>query len=87
MKGVLLWLVRWARRAGTRDFWPALAALVGIVQTIFFLTAHYFTSFVPHFPPSWQAVVPRRLPPNMCLWSLTSPIQQSWAGRRSTLAL
>jgi hypothetical protein len=29
MKGVLPWLVRCARRAGTRDFFPALVALVG----------------------------------------------------------
>jgi hypothetical protein len=28
MKGVLPWLVRWTRRAGTRDIFPALAALV-----------------------------------------------------------
>jgi hypothetical protein len=31
MKGVLPWLYRWARRAGTRDFCPALAALVSTV--------------------------------------------------------
>ncbi len=35
MKGVLSWLVRWACRAGTRDFCSALAALVGPVQNIF----------------------------------------------------
>jgi hypothetical protein len=37
MKGVLPWLVRWARRAGIRiiDFCPALAALVSPVQNIF----------------------------------------------------
>ncbi len=34
IKGVLTWLVRWARRAGTIDFCP------------FFLTVHYFTLFV-----------------------------------------
>ncbi len=33
MKGVLLWLVRWA--ADTRDFCHALAALVSTVQYIF----------------------------------------------------
>ncbi len=32
MKGVLSWLVHWARCASTRDFCPALAALVGPVQ-------------------------------------------------------
>jgi hypothetical protein len=39
------WLVRWACRAGTRDVGPALAALVGSVKNIFFLTVHYFNSF------------------------------------------
>ncbi len=29
-------MVRWACRAGTRDFCPALAALVGPVQNMFF---------------------------------------------------
>ncbi len=32
MNGVLSWLVRWALHAGTRDFCPALAALVSPVQ-------------------------------------------------------
>jgi hypothetical protein len=50
MKGILSWLARWARRAGTRDFCSALA---GLVQNIFFLTAHYFTSLSPHRPASW----------------------------------
>jgi hypothetical protein len=27
MKGALPWFVRWARLAGTRNFYPALAAL------------------------------------------------------------
>jgi hypothetical protein len=30
-----------------------VAALVGPVHNIFFLTGHYFTSFVPHRPESW----------------------------------
>ncbi len=53
MKVLLPWLVRWACRAGTRDFvLHALAVLVGPVQNIFFLTVHYtyilyFTSSVP----------------------------------------
>ncbi len=33
-EGVLPWLVRWALRASTRDFYPALAALVSPVQTM-----------------------------------------------------
>ncbi len=43
-KGVLAWLVPWARCAGTRDFFPALAAQV---KNMFFLTVHYTISFVP----------------------------------------
>jgi hypothetical protein len=58
MKGVLPWLVNWALRADTRDFCPTLAALVDPVQNIFFLTVHYFNSFV----------VQGRLSRNVCLW-------------------
>jgi hypothetical protein len=49
MKGVIPWLVRWALscRAGTRDFSPALADLVGPEQNIFSLTVQYFNAFVP----------------------------------------
>ncbi len=47
MKMVLPWLVRSACRAGTRDFCSALAALVGPVQNIVFLTEQYFHSCVP----------------------------------------
>ncbi len=46
MKRALSWLVCWACADGTRDFCSALAALVGPVQNIFFLTVHYFNSFV-----------------------------------------
>jgi hypothetical protein len=56
-----LWLIRWARRAGTRDFYPDLAAPVGPVQNIFFPTIHYFTSFVPIAQEVGQTVVLRRL--------------------------
>jgi hypothetical protein len=64
MKGVLPWLVRWARHAGTGDFCPALAALVGPVLNILLLTVHYFTSIVPIAQQAVQAVVPRRLSRN-----------------------
>ncbi len=37
---VLPWLVRWARRAGTRDFYPAMAVLVSLEQNNIFLTAN-----------------------------------------------
>ncbi len=68
-KGVLPWLVRWALHAGTRDFCPALAALVRPVQNIFFLAVHYFFQLIcPHRPLSW-AVVQDRLPLIVCLWS------------------
>ncbi len=67
MKGVLHWLVRWAYRDGTRDFCPALAALVGPVQNIFFPTLQYFISFVPIARQAEQAVVLGRLSLSMCL--------------------
>ncbi len=35
IKRVLPWLVRWARRAGTRYFYPASAALISPVQNMF----------------------------------------------------
>jgi hypothetical protein len=35
MKGDLPWSVPWARCAITREFYPALAALFGLVQNIF----------------------------------------------------
>jgi hypothetical protein len=40
MKGVLPWLVRWACRFSIRNFCPALAALVGPVQNMLFLSPH-----------------------------------------------
>jgi hypothetical protein len=57
MKGVLPWLIRWACRAGTRDFCPALAALVGPVQNTFFRIVQYFNSFFPIAHQAEQAVV------------------------------
>jgi hypothetical protein len=45
MKGVLPWLIHWARPAGTGDFCPAFAGLVGPVKNMFFLTVPYFNSF------------------------------------------
>ncbi len=47
-----LWLVRWAFRAGTRDFCSALAAQVGQEKIFFFLTIHYFHSFAPIAKPA-----------------------------------
>jgi hypothetical protein len=43
-----LWLVRWAFRAGTRDFYSALAAQVGLEKNIFSST--YIISIL--LPPS-----------------------------------
>jgi hypothetical protein len=65
MKGVLPWLVRWARRAGTIDFCPAWAALVSPVQNIIFLPARFFTLLVPIAQQPGQAVVLGRL--SQCL--------------------
>ncbi len=58
---VLPWLVRWACRAGTRDFCSALAALVGPVQNF------YFSSFVPVAQQAGQEAVLGRLSLSMCL--------------------
>jgi hypothetical protein len=58
----------WACRAVTRDFCSALAALVGSVQNIVFLTVHYFNSFVPIAQQSGQAVVLGCLSLSICLW-------------------
>ncbi len=68
MKGVFPWLVRWACRAGTRDFCSALAALVSPVQNIFFLAVHYFNFFVLIAQQARQAAVLGCLPLSMCLW-------------------
>ncbi len=61
-------MVRWPRRASTRDFWPALAALFGPVQIFFSSLDTVFTSFVPIAQQAGQAVVPCRLSLNTCLW-------------------
>jgi hypothetical protein len=57
---VLGWF-RWACPTSTRDFWSALAALVSPVQNIFFLTAHFYYSFVPIARQAGQAAVLGRL--------------------------
>jgi hypothetical protein len=61
MKEVLLCLFCWACRAGTRDFCSALAALIGPLQNIFFLTVGYFNSFVSIAQQAGQAAVLGRL--------------------------
>jgi hypothetical protein len=53
-------VVRWASRAGTRDFCSALAALVGQVQNIYFLTVHFPIPLSPSpsnlgMQPCWVA--------------------------------
>jgi hypothetical protein len=72
MKGVLLWLVRWGCLAITRDFFYALAALVGSVQNIF--SSLYTISIL--YPllgrqPCWVAC----LLVHMCLWACQRMIQ------------
>jgi hypothetical protein len=68
MKGVLSWLVGWACRADTRDFSSALAAPVGPVQNIFFLTIRYLNSFDPIAQQPGREAVMGRLSLSMCLW-------------------
>jgi hypothetical protein len=65
----LSWLVRWACRAGTRDFCSALATLVGPVQNFFFfLIILYFNSFVPIAQQAGQATVLGHPSLSVCLW-------------------
>jgi hypothetical protein len=61
-------LVRWASRAGTREFCSALAALVRQVQNIFFLTVYYFNFFFPIGQQAGPPVVHGRLSLSMFLW-------------------
>jgi hypothetical protein len=61
MKGALPWLVSWAICAGTRNFCSALAALVGPVQNILFLTILYFSLFLFIAQQAGQAAVLGRL--------------------------
>ncbi len=68
MKGVLPWLVPWACRGSTKDFCSALAALVGPVENIFFLTVHYFNYFFPIAQQAGQAAMLGRLSLSVRLW-------------------
>jgi hypothetical protein len=63
MEGVFSLLVRWARCAGIRAFYPALAALVSTVGTDLFSSPHAISFYVSlslsNF--SGKAVLPGRL--------------------------
>ncbi len=65
-RGPTLVAVRWAFRAGTRDFCPALATLVDPGQNIVFLTVHYF-DFVHIVQQAGHAVMLGRLSLSMRL--------------------
>jgi hypothetical protein len=68
------WVLNWFGLLGSsyqykyRRFCPAFAALFGPVQKIVFLSGHNFTSFIPIAQQAEQAVVPRRLSLDKCLW-------------------
>jgi hypothetical protein len=85
MQGVLPWLVRWCRSAGTKDFYPALAALISPVQKIIFLAAHFFTLLVSIAQQPGQAVVLGRL--SLCLLAPLSHIHSSTLKTTSPLIL
>jgi hypothetical protein len=53
MKEVLPWLVRWARHACTRDFCPALTALVDPIQNNFSPLRTLFQIIFSHRLSSW----------------------------------
>ena len=80
MKGGLPWLVLWACSAGTKDFCSALAALVGTVQNIFFLTVDYFNYFFPIAQQAGQAAVLGRLSLSICLWLFSSAPEKLTSG-------
>ncbi len=54
MKGAFPWLVSWARCAVTRDFYPAMTALVGPVQ-IFFSSPYTFHFIYSYRLASWAS--------------------------------
>ena len=60
-KGVLPWFVRRARRAGTRDLYPALAALVSPVKKILFSSPYTVSIYVS--PSPWAQSCR-----DACLW-------------------
>jgi hypothetical protein len=68
-EGVLPWLVCWAFLAGTRDFFPALAALFRPVQ----IYKYFSPSFVPIVQQNGQAVVRGCLFLNTFLWLSQQP--------------
>ncbi len=68
-----------------KRFCPALAALVGPVENIFFGTLHYFNSFVPIAQHAGQAVVQSRLSLNVCLWCTLTSHQWKWEEQRRSL--
>jgi hypothetical protein len=70
MKEILPWLVRWACRAGTRDFCSALGRSGR--PSINNFSSPYGNSIClsPYRLASWQAVVLGRLSLIMCLWPL-----------------
>jgi hypothetical protein len=68
------------RCVGTRDFCPALAALVGLVN-FFLLTVHYFSSFVPVAWQAEQAGSRARSPLSLiCFSGYQLNIQEKWWG-------
>jgi hypothetical protein len=49
-----LWLVRWARRAGSIEFCPALAACSSQPSTKYFFPHRTLFHFIsPHLPATW----------------------------------
>ncbi len=67
IKEILRCLFRWDSHAGKKDFVSYLGcSIVGPVQNI---VSFFFTFFVPIAQQAGQAVMPRRLSLNMCLWS------------------
>jgi hypothetical protein len=67
MKGILHWWVHWARRAGTRDFYPVLADLQSAKYKKVFLHCTLFHFTCPIAQQPGQTVVPGHMSLKMCL--------------------
>jgi hypothetical protein len=73
----LPWVVLWALQAGTRDFYPAMPALVGPVRNIFSSPYTISINLSPCIAQhAGQAVVQGRASLNVCLWLNYIPGQE-----------
>jgi hypothetical protein len=70
MEGVLPWLVRWTRYAGTIDFCHALASQPSTKYYFSYRTLFQFIS--SHRPATWEGSRAGS-PVSLCLWTKLTP--------------